>query len=176
MRKIAKIPRILQINAVDGLTISVVFNNGDSRMIDFKKSFKDILQDKLSPAGKLSKPSVFAKVKLNNHTLSWDNIGQYIQFKDKQIKVPFEIGADTLYAASVPVRKQAKLAHISLGAQIRAARESEGMTQLQLATRSGTSRSYISRIENDESGIEIHTLQKIVAYGLRKKLEIKIKS
>jgi DNA-binding XRE family transcriptional regulator len=175
MRKVAKIPRILQINSIDGLTVSVVFNNGETRLIDFKKSFAGILQAKSSPAAKLSKPSVFNKVKLNNHTLSWDNVGQSIKFKDKTIKVPFEIGADLLYAASAPLL-QAKVAHISLGAQIKAVREKEGMTQLQLATRSGTSRSYISRIENDESGIEIHTLEKIVAYGLRKKLEIKIKS
>jgi transcriptional regulator with XRE-family HTH domain len=46
---------------------------------------------------------------------------------------------------------------------------------LELVNRSGTSCSYISRIENDEAGIELHTLEKIVAYGLRKKLEIKIK-
>jgi len=175
MRKVAKIPRILQINSIDGLTVSVVFNNGEPRLIDFKKSFAGMLQDKSSPAAKLSKPAVFAKVKLNNHTLSWDNITQPVKFKDKTIKVPFEIGADVLYAASSPLQ-QAKVSHISLGAQIKKAREKEGMTQLQLATRSGTSRSYISRIENDESGIEIHTLEKIVAYGLRKKLEIKIKS
>ncbi|HTE23463.1 helix-turn-helix domain-containing protein [Flavitalea sp.] len=175
MRKIAKIPRILQINSIEGLTISVVFNNGESRLIDFRKSFAAMLQDKSSPVSKLLKSSVFNKVKLNNHTLSWDNIEQGIQFKDKQIKVPFEIGADTLYKASIPV-EQIKLSPDTLGAKIKAAREKEGMTQLELATRSGTSRSYISRIENDEAGIELHTLEKIVAYGLRKKLEIKIKS
>src|SRR5450432_568467 len=171
MRKVGKLPRILQINSINGLTVSVVFNNGESRLIDFKKSFSAMLQDKTSPAFKLSRPSVFEKVKLNNDTLSWDNVGQSIVFRGKNMKVPFEIGADTLYAASEPVH-QAKMAHISLGAQIKAARIKQGITQGQLASRSGTSRSYISRIENDESGIEIHTLEKIVAYGLRKKLEI----
>jgi DNA-binding XRE family transcriptional regulator len=175
MRKIAKIPRILQINSIDGLTVFVVFNNGETRLIDFKKSFGDILQDKSSTASKLSKPSVFGQVKLNNHTLSWDNVTQAVKFKDKIIKVPFEIGADVLYAASAPIQ-QATVAHISLGTQIKAARMKKGITQDELAARSGTSRSYISRIENDESGIEIHTLEKIVAYGLCKKLEIKIKS
>ncbi len=40
MRRNIKIPRILKINWIKGLTISVVFNNGESRIIDFKKVFK----------------------------------------------------------------------------------------------------------------------------------------
>ena len=37
MRRNIKIPRILKINWIKGLTVSVVFNNGESRIIDFKK-------------------------------------------------------------------------------------------------------------------------------------------
>lgn len=40
MRKVAKIPRILKINSVKELTVSVVFNNGESRVIDFADSLK----------------------------------------------------------------------------------------------------------------------------------------
>ena len=40
---------------------------------------------------------------------------------------------------------------------------------------SGTTRYYISRIENERSDIEVATLRKIVEIGLGKHLEISIK-
>ena len=50
-----------------------------------------------SPAAILFDPKEFAKVTLDNNTLSWSNVEQYISGKDKtKIKVPFEIGADVL--------------------------------------------------------------------------------
>jgi len=48
------------------------------------------------------------------------------------------------------------------------------MSQQELALVSGTSRTYISRIENNRSDIELDTLRKIIETGLGKKLEIKI--
>ena len=39
---------------------------------------------------------------------------------------------------------------------------------------SGTTRNYISRIENDKSDIELGTLRKIIETGLGKKLEIQV--
>jgi len=49
------------------------------------------------------------------------------------------------------------------------------LTQQDLALKSGTSRTYISRIENDRSDLEIATLRKIIETGLGRKLEISIK-
>ena len=49
------------------------------------------------------------------------------------------------------------------------------MSQQELALVSGTSRTYISRIENDRSDIELATLSKIIEIGLGKKLEILVK-
>ena len=40
---------------------------------------------------------------------------------------------------------------------------------------SGTTRNYISRIENDRSDIELDTLKKIIETGLGKQLEINVK-
>ena len=62
-----------------------------------------------------------------------------------------------------------------IGNLIRDAREKSGLTQQELAIMSGTSRSYISRIENNRSDIEIGTLRKIIETGLGKHLEIAIK-
>ena len=49
------------------------------------------------------------------------------------------------------------------------------INQEDLAQKSGTTRTYISRIENNKSDLEITTLRKIIEIGLGKKLEIKIK-
>jgi transcriptional regulator with XRE-family HTH domain len=45
------------------------------------------------------------------------------------------------------------------------ARNSRGMTQVELAAKCGTSKSYISRIENDASDIKLSTLKIIFKTG-----------
>ena len=57
-----------------------------------------------------------------------------------------------------------------IGKLVREARIKYGMTQQELAVISGTSRTYISRLENDRSDIELDTLRKIVETGLGKRL------
>jgi hypothetical protein len=97
MRRNIKIPRILKINWIKGLSISVVFNNGESRIVDFKKVLKKLEINNDSPIMILKDSDEFAKVELKNNTLSWSNVEQFITDKNsKNVKVPFEIGADVL--------------------------------------------------------------------------------
>ena len=173
MKKIIRIPRIIKINWVKELSISVVFNNGESRMIDFKKVLKKIGVNDDSPAHILYNPDNFAEVVLEENTLSWHNVIQYITLRNgEKMRVPFEIGADVLYNLSLPEPSENSL---RLGQIIRDARLGSGLTQEDLAQKSGTTRTYISRIENNKSDLEITTLRKIIEIGLGKKLEIKIK-
>ena len=53
-----------------------------------------------------------------------------------------------------------------LGFLLEEARIKLGMTQQELAEKCGTNKSYISRIENNESDIRLSTLLKIVQQGL----------
>ncbi|MEO5911781.1 MAG: helix-turn-helix transcriptional regulator [Pelobium sp.] len=53
-----------------------------------------------------------------------------------------------------------------LGALLEEARTKLGMTQVELAQKCGTNKSYISRIENDASDIRLSTLMKIIQKGL----------
>ena len=173
MRRNIKIPRILKINWIKGLTISVVFNNGESRIIDFKKVFKKLELKNDSPILILKDSDEFSKVKLNNNTLSWSNVEQFITDKNsKKIKVPFEIGADLLlkYSSTEVTGITSKI-----GRLVRDTRIKSGLTQKELAIKSGTSRNYISRIEDDRSDIELDTLRKIIETGLGKHLEINVK-
>ncbi len=61
-----------------------------------------------------------------------------------------------------------------LGVMIKQARKDAKMTQKDLADKTGTKRSYISRIENDASDIRLSTLMRIVELGLGGKLEIRL--
>jgi transcriptional regulator with XRE-family HTH domain len=59
-----------------------------------------------------------------------------------------------------------------IGNQLRNARKQAGLTQEELAARVGTSKSYISRIENNRTDIALKTLRRIVEIGLEKRLTI----
>jgi len=50
-----------------------------------------------------------------------------------------------------------------------------GMTQEELAEKVGTTKSYISKIENNLKEVRISTLQKIIELGFGARLELNIK-
>jgi len=62
-----------------------------------------------------------------------------------------------------------------IGALIQEARIEKGMTQEELAIKCGTTKSYISRIENNVKEVRISTLQKIVELGFGGQLQLSIK-
>jgi ribosome-binding protein aMBF1 (putative translation factor) len=61
-----------------------------------------------------------------------------------------------------------------LGVMLRDARKSERITQDELARRTGTKKSYISRIERGKSDIQLSTFQRLIEIGLGKHLDITI--
>ena len=65
---------------------------------------------------------------------------------------------------------ESEIKSLSLGTVIQEARKFRQLTQQALAVRSGTTKSYISRIENSGSDIRFSTLMKIIHYGRGAKL------
>ena len=61
-----------------------------------------------------------------------------------------------------------------LGVLIQEMRERKKMTQTQLAARCGTTKSYISRIENNASDIRLSTLMRIIQKGLGGRLNLSV--
>ena len=61
-----------------------------------------------------------------------------------------------------------------IGEMIREARRQAKLTQAELANRTGTKKSYISRIENGKSDIQLSTFFKIIEEGLGKKVNLSI--
>jgi len=56
-----------------------------------------------------------------------------------------------------------------IGAMLQGLRKEQGMTQEQLAQKCGTTKTYISRIENDASDVRLSTLMRIIRQGFGKR-------
>lgn len=65
--------------------------------------------------------------------------------------------------------------NFKLGTLLHEARLEKGMTQEELAEKAGTTKSYISKIENNIKEVRLSTLQKIVHRGLDGQLDLSIR-
>lgn len=61
-----------------------------------------------------------------------------------------------------------------LGVLLQEIRKEMGLTQEQVAEKCGTTKNYISRIENDASDIRLSTLQRIISEGLGARLRLSV--
>ncbi|KIC91024.1 MULTISPECIES: helix-turn-helix domain-containing protein [unclassified Flavihumibacter] len=94
------------------------------------------------------------------------NITTLDQFKDKQYGKRGTAKRENL---------EAGYENFKIGALLHEARLEKGMTQEELAEKVGTTKSYISKIENDVKEVRISTLQKIVEIGLGGTIKLSIK-
>ena len=69
---------------------------------------------------------------------------------------------------------EAKAKAFAIGELIKEERKLSKMTQEQLAEKTGTKKSFISRIENGKSDIQLSTLYRILEAGLGKKISLTI--
>ncbi len=95
-----------------------------------------------------------------------DNIITLEQFKDKHYSKRGTAKREELEASSESFQ---------LGALIHEARVKKGLTQEELAEKVGTTKSYISKIENNVKEVRLSTLQKIIELGLGGQLMLSIK-
>lgn len=65
--------------------------------------------------------------------------------------------------------------NFKLGTLLHDARVEKGLTQAELAEKVGTTKSYISKIENNIKEVRLSTLQKIVHLGLDGQLDLFIR-
>lgn len=173
MKKTIKIPRILKIKSIKGFNIYCIFNNGQTRVIDFEKLFSKWKVSKKDPEYLLLSENEFKKVSLRNQTLSWKNIRlELTDFNGDKVIHPYELSPDIVYQNSQPVQESKHKFYF--GAIIKNTRIKKGLSQQDLARLSGTSKTYISRIENNLIEPEFSTLYKIVELGLGKKIKVEI--
>lgn len=167
-----RIKRIVKIHKVEGFKIYCLFNNGESRIIDFNRLFQKWKIDKKDLEWTIANSAeAFGKVKLTDGTLTWKNIivpGE--DDKGNPVTYFYNLDPIVLYENSEPDEER----QIQIGLLIKQARQELGLTQEELAKKSGTSRHYISRVENNRTGIELSTLIRIIEGGLGKKMKIEI--
>jgi len=95
-----------------------------------------------------------------------DNIQTLEQFKDEHYGNPGTAKRDQL---------EVGFENFKIGALIQEARLEKGMTQEELAEKVGTTKSYISKLENNIKEVRISTLKRIVELELGGVLELSIK-
>lgn len=173
MRKIKSIPRIVKINQIKGFKIYCAFNNGEHRIIDFNKLFETLNFKRDKVRVQLMNKNTFKTVSLNNNTLAWEKVRKQVKLKSgKVFEVAFELDPVVLYQNSISDERRNE--RYQIGELIKEKRLAAGLTQEELAARCGTTRNYISRLENNRSDIELTTLRKIIEIGLDKKLELQV--
>jgi DNA-binding Xre family transcriptional regulator len=95
-----------------------------------------------------------------------NNIMTLNQFKDKQYGKRGTAKREKL---------EAGYENFKIGVLLHEARLEKGLTQEELAEKVGTTKSYISKIENNVKEVRISTLQKIVEVGLGGSIQLSIK-
>jgi DNA-binding Xre family transcriptional regulator len=95
-----------------------------------------------------------------------NNLMSLEQFKDKHYGKPGTKKRDEL---------EGGYEEFKLGAMLLEARIEKGLTQEELAAKVGTTKSYISKIENNIKEVRFSTLKKIIELGLDGQLELSIK-
>jgi len=79
-------------------------------------------------------------------------------------------------ASGTPTREEYEegFEAFKLGVMLQELRKERGLTQAQLAEKCGTTKTYISRIENDASDIRLSTLMRIIREGLGGHLKLSV--
>ena len=169
---IKSLPRLTKIKKIEPFKVWTLWNNAEIREIDFDPLFQIWRQQKDENLLKLSDFEVFKQVSISeSRTLEWKNLPITFTFKGKTSVQPLELDPDVLYQNSTLIRQ---IDRISIGSLLKKAREEMGLSQTQVAENAGTTRHYISRIENEQSEIQLDTLQKIIELGLGRKMRLEI--
>lgn len=70
---------------------------------------------------------------------------------------------------------ESKAKSFVIGELLKDERKKASMTQEELAEKTGTKKSYISRVENGHTDIQLSTLYKLIEQGFNRKLELYIR-
>jgi hypothetical protein len=166
------LPKIVRIIKVEPFNVLLLWSTSEIRILDFKPLFERWETEDDTQMMALQEWDTFKQVSISeNRTLYWPNISISFTFKGVTRSGPLELDAIELYRQSTLVKKSDVL---NIGGMLREARLAAGLSQADVALQSGTTRNYISRIENHKSDIQLETLQKIVELGIGTEMTIHI--
>lgn len=163
-----KTPRIVKIRNIKGHKVLALWNDGNSRLHNFEPEV--VAWRNYVGYRRLSDSSVFKTAIVNDEgCLSWphitydeeasDNQDDWITFDSDRM---FEEGE--LYEERNPALKLAQV--------VSSIRLKLGLTQEQVAIRTGVTKSYISKIERGVTDINLGTFEWLLEQGFGKRIEI----
>lgn len=97
--------------------------------------------------------------------------------KDNKDLVSWDVHLDKKYGKEGTTSREKyeeEFEAFKIGVLIQAARKKQHMTQEELAKKVGTTKNYISRIENNASDIRLSTLMRIIRDGLGGHLKLSV--
>ncbi|MES2387038.1 MAG: helix-turn-helix transcriptional regulator [Bacteroidota bacterium] len=164
-----KRPEISKIISIEGFAVTLLWTNREVRRKDYSTEMDEWAADpQLAP---LTNPAEFAKAIVENGTLAWPNaiyeVHDYEEWGCDRFQYVI-IDSDVIYEESE--RIGALESHKQLGIMVKSARLAVKMTQEELASRTGFTKQYISRLENGRSDIQFGSLLQIMEVGLGKYL------
>ncbi len=172
MKTKKEVVRIKEIYKIEDFKIFCLFTNEEYRIIDFSELFKIWKVKENDIEFKLLEISDFQKVKLNNGTLSWQNISvNLLNEHGHEEEFPFELDPIMLYQNS---KIDPEKLFENFGMLLRNERIKSGLTTKQLAKKSGISENYITKLENEKSNIELLMIRDILQNGFGKKLKVNV--
>ena len=118
-----------------------------------------------------------ARPLLSNNARSNNNLFFYERKFEMKGIMTFEEHLDKRYGKIGSEKRtdfEIKAKSFAIGEIIRDARKEAKMTQEQLAAKTGTRKSFISRIENGHSDIQLSTLYRLVEIGFGKSVSVTI--
>lgn len=164
MKYYKKIPRIAKIEKVEPFKVTCTWNTGEVKTTDFEPLFRKWKLEEGHIGFGLTDYNIFKQVTLTEtRTLCWEPIRLDGQAYDLDPIVLYEAGK------LVDMPKENKVSSL-----LKEARLAAGLSQTELAIRSGTSKHYLSKIENGKANIEMDTLTRIIETGLGRKLNLAI--
>lgn len=148
-----KPPRILEIISTEPYQVTCLFTDGQIRLVNLKPLLDSWKQD--TRTAPLLNFDVFKQVSVSEHgTLHWTNVLVHLPFLPPDLQYqPYDLDPDVLYEGSLYLD--------SISNVLKQKRRRAGLTQAELAKKSGMSRQSISRLENGKLPVRLDTLRLI---------------
>lgn len=162
------LPRILEIKTVEPYQVTCVWNTGEIRTNDLAPHANGTNQR----LQRLADADAFRHVEVADGTLQWPLIELPGSFRGNPMRQPLSLDPDVLYKESVLVGTSLKTL---MSFQLRQARLAAGLTQTGLASRSGTTKEYISRIESGKADFQVSTFDRILQQGLGRQADLQLR-
>jgi DNA-binding XRE family transcriptional regulator len=165
------LPRILKIEKVESFKIWCLWTTGQVRINDFEPKFEQFRatgNERLLP---LTDIEQFRQVSVSEGmTLIWNNILVKTRYKGELIDQPLNLDPDVLYAEGQPTNEFDLVIRVAY--KLKELRLEQGLTQQQVAQRSGTTKNYISRLEGGKTDFFVSTVDRIFKQGLHKSVDL----